>query len=537
MARYVILDFGSHSFKALFVNTQLQNYTIEHQVSERNPLHNYDFVQEGNLLAHMRTWLDKQGDLLDHYTQVAILPGFFIYSRIFHFPFGKTKSLESVINMEFDEQLPLSHDELIIDFKPYLSSKTETHLLAAGVAKEPMRRFLTLFNEVGQDPPVVTFDASLHGGFCTLPAAADEEILGILDLGHRKSTFSVHYRHNPCFCRTLMIGGLHITASLSEHLGVSLEKAEEIKHKELLLPAENVTLAATQKVLLAHVQPTLEAIEQQIQFSLLAFEMKTRLKLRKVYLMGGSAKLKNIAPYLSAHFPYINFYPVTDLYPANLSPDELEWSECHAAVLSQNKKIKRHIFNFRKGEFSYRKNIEQLKQRLGQLAVIAAGLLIFPLADVSLKYILFKKQYEALHKQLISSVFRNFPDIEKEMKAKKEIPSRKLQDRLVAGKIDIQSKLTSINKIDGETSALLLLKQISEALPSDLTIDVFDLSISPTKIRISAYTDSVETRDKIVDKLRKSSVFQTVIPGPISNCTEGTCKKFIIDLEVAQKAS
>ena len=82
---------------------------------------------------------------------------------------------------------------------------------------------------------------------------------------------------------------------------------------------------------------------------------------------------------------------------------------------------------------------------------------------------------------------------------------------------------------------LEILNLLSEEIPKEITIDIYELTIDQDKVRIDAETDSFESIDKIKGGLRKWPLFKEV---NISDAKVGVGQKkvrFRITIAMSEK--
>ena len=112
----------------------------------------------------------------------------------------------------------------------------------------------------------------------TASNTAEDKGNAFFDFGHSESNVLISIGTNPCFMRQIQIGGKDIGKAISKDMGISLEKAEELK----LTPDE----VARQRVQQSSFT-ILEEIMREMQLSFGYFENRYNQSVSNLYCSGG----------------------------------------------------------------------------------------------------------------------------------------------------------------------------------------------------------------------------------------------------------
>jgi len=80
-----------------------------------------------------------------------------------------------------------------------------------------------------------------------------------------------------------------------------------------------------------------------------------------------------------------------------------------------------------------------------------------------------------------------------------------------------------------------ILREMSSRAPKDIRVDIRELNIDLTKIRLLADTESLEAVDKIVSELRKADIFSDISVLDTRRSADGNSVNFQLSLSLRAK--
>lgn len=193
--------------------------------------------------------------------------------------------LKNAIRFEAETHIPFPMDECFIDFQ-ILSQKPDEkmmNVLLVAVKRDYVHDRLGHLEDAGLHPEVVDAEIlSLMNGFEGLRDASIEAAAGygLLNIGHRQTSFVIVQAGEPFFTREMPLGGQGVTLALAQAKGISESEAEEIKIRRPADDAE-VLKAATQEGL----KPLAEELGTAVEY----FENSAGEELRHIWVSGGGA--------------------------------------------------------------------------------------------------------------------------------------------------------------------------------------------------------------------------------------------------------
>jgi type IV pilus assembly protein PilM len=255
---------------------------------------------------------------------IASLPTFTVFSSIINLGGNLSdKDLSLAINWEAKKVIPLPLEDIVLDWQRIDSGelvkeqpKTETNVqaeaaktasglpqAAAAVPKKPATNRILLigapknliksyaytfksmkFNLVSLETEIFGLIRSLVG--------SDKSALMIIQIGANSTNLFIVDKGVPVLNRTIDVGGLAITKSISKSLNISLEKAEQFKYDL----AGNSADAKMPKPVIDAIAPILN----EAKYILGAFSSKENRDIERVILTGGSSLLYGLPEHFAS---------------------------------------------------------------------------------------------------------------------------------------------------------------------------------------------------------------------------------------------
>ncbi|MEI6627280.1 MAG: pilus assembly protein PilM, partial [bacterium] len=251
---------------------------------------------------------------------IASLPNFSVFTSILTLPQMPKKDLESAIEWEAKNIIPIPLENVNLDWtvikeseeerqeasldkraeiigqenKPFhtinAKNKNNIRVMVTGANKDLVAKYMGIFHKTGLN--LISLETE-NSALIRSMIGADLSSVMILDLGASTSSIAVVDKGIPVLSRTIDVGGLAITRSVAVSLNVGLDRAEQFK-QDLFLGGEEL-----ESPLPALVEKSFAPIMQEIKYALNLFEEQQGKKVEKIILTGGSAMLGNLASHLS----------------------------------------------------------------------------------------------------------------------------------------------------------------------------------------------------------------------------------------------
>ena len=485
------LDVGSHGIKA-----------VELKVSPRT-------VAPGQYRVHPR--VDTQAPLRDHLqrflgmhhlpteTVAAALPARQLSSRRLEFPFSDARRLEQAIPFEIEAETPFELDDIVVDWN-LLAGDRQHGVVAATLARnEHVGLAIQTLEDAGCEPQVLEAEGLVLANLAPVFALDGTHL--IADIGHEKTTFCAVIDGRPALARSLPVAGKAMTESLARELGLDLEAAEQHKLENGALGgkrgAASPGVAAIVDRIAREAVRTLEAAEARHGEGPVAREAK-------LTLIGGSARLDGIDTVLARRtgLSCQRLRMPADAPHANLAEgiDPVLFGPALALALRLSGEAVTRM-NFRRGEFAYRQDLAAVFGRELRPTAILAAVLVGLLLASTLSGIVIQNQRAGRHRQAASELYAEaFPG-----RANAPAnPASALRGELASA----QERAEFLGLYSGNRSALNLLAELSEAIPSDLEVRITEVAIDRNVIRLDVDAQGYEAADRLTTVLSETSPFE-----------------------------
>jgi type IV pilus assembly protein PilM len=503
------IDAGSYSIKLARAERTLGEFYLTefHEI----PLTGHDVLTREQATTALLTRFFEEHPI--HYdTALASLSGLQTSFRLLDFPFTQMKKIDSAIEFELENYVPLPVEDLWIDYVVLEKTDKASKVLAVYTPKAELVKFLNMLTNADCDPRHVGVEgldlANLyHSGL--LPP---EGSYAILDLGHSKTNLILMQGPNLRAVRTIAIGGKTITQAIAKAFQVDAAQAEELKIKK-----SQVSGFEAGDKLSEVIQKVLDDLLVQVRQTLFAFYEKGEKMIEAVYLCGGTSRLSGIDQFISTRLR-LNVSPldVLDFSFTRLADPESARpviAPCMALIFRAVYPGKTISLNFRRGEFAYKRDIQAITGQIRPIGILALTVLILGILYFSVSLYTFKEREKKMNRSVAALLTQGLGS---------SAPKKPPEGAQAALSL-VNSKIAEVNdrlkKLEGSSglSALEILKLISANLPSrdDLKLDVDDMNISKDLVRLEGRTVSYEAVDKVKAAMEKVPQFKNVQTGNV----------------------
>lgn len=324
------IDISSAAVKLLELSQNGSNYRVESYAVEALPL---DAVVDKNIANveiignSIRSVLKGSSSKLKH-AAVAVA-GSAVITKVISMPASlSADELEGQIELEADQYIPYSLDEVSLDFEvqgPNEKNPEMVDVLLAASRKENVEDRVAALEIAGLKANIVDVEAyAMENTFSLvadqLPEGGDHQTIAIADIGSTMTTLNVIHNNRIIYTREQGFGGKQLTEEIQRRYGLSYEEAGLAK-KHGGLPDNYVSDV---------LEPFKQAMVQQIGRSLQFFvSSSVHRGIDSIVLAGGCASIPGIdslveeqlgTPTIVAN-PFLNMALSSRVKPQNLSND------------------------------------------------------------------------------------------------------------------------------------------------------------------------------------------------------------------------
>lgn len=517
MQKVVGLDIGSFSIKAVEIINSFKSYQIKNFYELEMPRR--DDVDRNVLLAQSLEQLFKDNNLQADRILTA-MPGQYISSRIVPVAFADPRVVNMAVMSEVEDAVPFDLDEMIVD-QQILGSAADgrTIVMVVMTRKNFLRSFLDHLHHVNIDPKLVDVDSLSFYNLAPYLRLEPNECAAMVDIGHEKTSVCIVQSGLLKMFRSINIGGEYLTEFLSRDLECSISEAQNVKHRVSRLICEGdpgIDLTGDDRQVAERMTLACNAIVKDLGRTLYAFKTWDKTKISRIFLSGGSARIKNLDMYLTEQLGipvYLNRLEATDLkIDESLSNKTLVMPQSIAIGMRSVVSAKRYSqINLRKGEFAYVQNYAQI-MRVGKVVAqvlgVAALLLIM---SYGVRSFIYNRQIAELEREY-QKEYGSIGIVRKKTQGKQDFTKFRSDVRSSVEK-EISSKRDAVDTFiasSGTTPSLLMLQDISAAIPKTVKIDVTQYLFTGIvgqaggRLTFKAETDGYSSVEAIKEALKKT---------------------------------
>lgn len=211
------------------------------------------------------------------------------------------EELESALFFEAKKHIPISGTDMVLDYQ-VLSVEEKTNnmnILLAATSKELLNEHSNILLTAGLSPNIVDIDSLAIANSFALNAFAEEGVYVMLNLGAHRSNMVIWGPDSKLFARDIPYGGYNFTRDIMRRRQLEWEEAEH--HKLEFGLNDNPASANVQTISMLDIseKSTEDSIVEEVRRSLRFYVKEAgNSDFRKLYLMGGTAKLKGLQEYI-----------------------------------------------------------------------------------------------------------------------------------------------------------------------------------------------------------------------------------------------
>ncbi|MFZ3089078.1 MAG: pilus assembly protein PilM [Nitrospirota bacterium] len=405
---------------------------------------------------------------------VASLDGRDISFRGIRLPITDIKKIEKAISFEAEELLPFSPDELVIDYQAIEKTEKDTAIAIVAVKKEKVTGYLNTLIENGIDPKAIDITPSAISAIAAY-YLDQKDTYTVIHIGSADADIAVFHGKDIRFFRNIPLGeGWEREACNTLYIYQAINR-EEIR---------NIYMCGSREM---------DAILKKELFALCSIE-PARIDLSK----GADIKIEGNGEYAKA---------------LGLALREADG--------------KGFKINLRKGELAYKKKDAELKKRIRYTSLLAGIAVFLLILNFSVKYYTIESRYQGIAKEIRKAFKEVFPDakniVNEGQQMKAAVAETKKKLRLLGG------------RVKGDVTALDIFKEVTERMPAEHRVLLFEFNLEGDKIRLFGETTSFEAADKIKEALLKSSMFKEVAISDAKIGAEQNKVKFRINITLKEQ--
>ncbi len=219
------------------------------------------------------------------------LPEAKCFVRVIHVSPMSDSEIDAAVPFEAESYIPIPIDQVYLDWQRLGEKDGRVELLLVASPKVFVDQVLRAVKRAGLTP--VALEVGSQALARALVPIGEENSMLIIDMKATGTDLSMVERENIQFTSTIPIAGASVTEAIAKGLDVEAARAEEIKEQAGLANTEEYPNLKT--LLLPVVNSFVSEIKQVLAFH----DQHSAAQVTKIYLVGGSARLKHLPELLT----------------------------------------------------------------------------------------------------------------------------------------------------------------------------------------------------------------------------------------------
>lgn len=271
---------------------------------------------------------------------VASIPSFSTFATVIEMPFLSEEDLVQAIPFEARKYVPIPLDEVVLDWSiigvldgkpdssgvtPVRTAGTKVEVFLAAVPKDETSRYQKIMKEAGLNLVALELE---NAGLIRALLGNDLSPTAIVNIGGRSTSIVIVNKGYERVSHNYEIGGFEITKAISRSLGVSLEKAEELKRKMGLTQSNENTIREAMSSLI-------DMMIFETKKTISSYEESKGQTVVRVVLVGGIINMPNFVDYFRQRLGrdvFVGNVLARVVYPSELTPAVQEISNNFAVA-------------------------------------------------------------------------------------------------------------------------------------------------------------------------------------------------------------
>lgn len=294
------IDIGSHEIKAILLGKTADGYKILSHAAvplKKGAINDHD-IRDSDAVVEALKQVKKVLPKSAKFAAVAV-SGSAVMTKVIYMDAALSEEdMETQIEIEADNLIPYSLDEVSIDFETLRVNSTDptkVDVLLSACRTENVDTRVDVIDEINLETKVVDIEGYALGQAYKLlahqlPDDGEGKVVALVDIGANVTTFAVVEDGETAFIREQAFGGEQFTQSILSFYGMSYQQAEAAKI-EGELPRNYMfeVLSPFQSQLLQQVKRTLQ----------IYCTSSGKDKVDHIILCGGTSKVEGLANLLT----------------------------------------------------------------------------------------------------------------------------------------------------------------------------------------------------------------------------------------------
>jgi Tfp pilus assembly PilM family ATPase len=494
MPRLVAIDLGSHAVKVSVLNGSARRYQLEDRFLQPVP-------QDGSTVPSLEARLSALDVMLDDHKEWASgntvfavgFPGEQATFHRLHLPFTDKAQVEQTLPFTIEEHVPFDLEEMALGWRQ-LDSVDGTDTLVGLVKKDALRGLIEGLGERSLEPRHVFLDGDVLAAW-----APRDKVVAVVDIGHTHAVAAVVRDGVVHWCRTINVGGRDFTKAIQRATATTWDEAERWKHGDGSASPEQVWMALPPQAREAMDAP-IGLLLAEVRSTLIAAEDALGAEIEELLVSGGGARLHPLVDFLHDDLRVpVRWLSADD---APIPPEHAVADGIGARLAGQTRGVE---IDFRTGEFAYRGGIDVVRGVLMFGVPLVAFCMMTSIVLTFWQYHRLSNEQAAAEAELKNVYAVVLPDV-----APQQLTSTDTTRSLLQGKLDdAKARARALDRSDAVPPTVDKLLALTNAFPppTEVSVDVSELTITPENITFTAETDGYTSSAAVEEALQKVDRF------------------------------
>jgi general secretion pathway protein L len=469
--RILGVDLGSSSIKVVELDSAFGRFEI-------HDYHEIPLEADSTPIQTVSRWIQNRPRSPDRL--VAALPSPQSTFRNLQLPTRDKKAIQASVGFELEDELPFAVEQSAYEFVILSQTKSGSLVHVAVTLKDQIRAAIEPWIQSQVEPDVMTSEAWAYRTLLNqvLKPNEQEGPILLIQIGHSRSTFYLHWHGAPALIRDFTWGGQDLTLAISQKLDLPIESAEATKINQgiLQIDAEGSVITPEQLELSDCLKLAIEPLLNELRIVQLTSRNHTRKSIQKIYLSGGTALLPGLESWIEKQFgisteKLLGLSATASSGVAYSEQTDSKFLLAASLAFCLVGQSRNSLINFRKGEFAKVSIVQKidfkvLKKPLMALTAIGASLFL----SLLIQSIVYQSRIETTNTQLEKSVKSFFGQVSSSAVRSYLADTNKLRTAVTKelGKQRDLARLYGPNP----KSPIAFLNQVSIAIPKDVVVDL-----------------------------------------------------------------
>ncbi len=549
--RILGIDVGTWSVKGVILEDRFRGFRVvrvhEARIGESQAEEGEPDDRRARVVAAVEHLLAEEEEKVD--ATLAAMPGERSTVRFVALPYSDQKKIDLTMGGELADLLPFDVDEACHDHELINKSKDGGSLSVAAASQfEHVEDYLGVLQEAGADPKQLGLDAldlfNLYTHFLKDDASKAEEpaqpaadagtfvaetVDGLkparllVDVGHARTLVCACAEDGIAYARTLRAGGEDVTNSMVKTFNLELDAAETLKHEEGFVassrhPAPDERAQRIGEVVGEGLSPLVRELRRTLQ----TIRSEKRVRIARVDLLGGGARIRNLANYLAEQLnvpvaPGLAVEQIVEPYVDQARRGAYAAALSHALRMVGDEPTS--SIDLRVGAYAFAGQLQHLRQRLPAIFIAGAAIFLLLLVNVWSSYHTASNREAAIDRQFCSVT--------------KDVIGREICEPTVAIAAMKEPASEFGNVKLPVRSALNIAAELSSRVPKDVkTLVIKEMKVTSDKASISGETDSFDSVDKIVTEYGKDPCYTNIKKGKMRRLAGQDRIEFLLSMRL-----